>query len=270
MINIGKDKINSVVEVFAHRGFSGPHPEMTIGAFTAAIDLARERDARLGIECDVHFTADGELGCLHDAGLERTAGIDEPMINFTLADLARIDFGRWRTDLNRLTDEDRQFTSLRRLFELVRDARADGVDVHLAVENKHPVPRDTEVEDALAALLTDFGWDADGAPVRMITFDPSGLARMRASVPSLPLTYLIASTQAWPYEGVTSDIAIGASAQMLQADPTLADRIVDAGHECHVWTVNEPADIRAALDLGLTALTTDHPDRVLDAIDSRG
>lgn len=257
------------VEVFAHRGWSGPHPEMTRGASTAAIDLARERGVRLGIECDVHFTADGELGCLHDAGLQRTAGIDRPMINCSLDDLAKIDFGAWRADLTELSDADRRFTSLRDLFELVRDARADGVDVHLAVETKHPVPRDTEVEDALAALLVEFGWDTEGAPVRMITFDPTAIVRMRELIPALPLTYLISRSEAWPCDGITADMAIGPSALMLRDDPALASRVTGAGHECHVWTVNEVEHIEAALDLGLTALTTDHPDRVLDALARR-
>ncbi len=60
-----------VVDVpLAHRGLWSPDgpPENSLAAFAAA------RDAGVGVELDVHVTADGTPVVVHDTDLERTAG----------------------------------------------------------------------------------------------------------------------------------------------------------------------------------------------------
>jgi glycerophosphoryl diester phosphodiesterase len=37
-----------------------------------------------------------------------------------------------------------------------------------------------------------------------------------------------------------------------------------------VWTVNEPADIRKMLDLGVDGIACDYPDRVIAELKKRG
>lgn len=55
----------------AHRGLHGPGtPENSLAAFAAA------RDAGVGVELDVHVTADGTPVVLHDHDLRRVAGVD--------------------------------------------------------------------------------------------------------------------------------------------------------------------------------------------------
>ena len=45
---------------FAHRGFSGQFPENTMLAFEKAVEAGAD-----GIELDVQFSKDGELGVCH-------------------------------------------------------------------------------------------------------------------------------------------------------------------------------------------------------------
>jgi len=264
-----------MVHVFAHRGSSGAHPEMTRAAFVAAIDLARQRGVRLGLECDVHFTADGVLGCLHDRTVTRTGrradgtAPTEGLADLDRSALAAIDFGSWRADLTAeraLTPEERQFVHLAELLDLVEQARDAGVDVHLAIEAKHPVPRDAEVEAAIAAELTARGWTGADAPVRMITFDATAVARMAELLPELPQTFLVDDAESWAEVPLRADIAIGPGGRVLADDPDLVARVHAAGRECHVWTLNEPEHIRLALELGVDAVTSDFPDRVLDQL----
>lgn len=61
-----------LVEVpLAHRGLWGPGvPENSLAAFAAA------RDAGVGVELDVHLSADGVPVVVHDADLRRVAGAD--------------------------------------------------------------------------------------------------------------------------------------------------------------------------------------------------
>jgi glycerophosphoryl diester phosphodiesterase len=49
---------------------------------------------------------------------------------------------------------------------------------------------------------------------------------------------------------------------LIKEDPEFVKRSVQRGHQVHVWTVNEPDDVRFCRDLGVTGFTTDYPDRV--------
>lgn len=264
----------SMVQVFAHRGSSGAHPEMTRAAFRAAIELARERGVPLGMECDVHFTADGDLGCLHDRTVTRTGRVDgtapaTPLIELDRSGLQRIDFGSWRADLTaerELTPQEREFVHLADLLDMVAQARDAGVDVSLAIEAKHPVPRDAEVEAAIAALLAERGWTGADAPVRMISFDAAAVARMSELLPELPQTFLVDDEESWAAVPLRPGIAIGPGGHVLRDDPEFVNRVHAAGREVHVWTLNEPEQIRQAIDLGVDAVTSDWPDRVLDQL----
>ena len=73
-----------VVDVpLAHRGLwtdDGP-PENSLAALAAA------RDAGVGVELDVHVTADGVPVVVHDADLERVAGVRLPVREATLDEL---------------------------------------------------------------------------------------------------------------------------------------------------------------------------------------
>jgi glycerophosphoryl diester phosphodiesterase len=43
-----------------------------------------------------------------------------------------------------------------------------------------------------------------------------------------------------------------------------------AGFEVHVWTIDEPAQMRELLDLGVHGLVTDRPDLLRDVLVERG
>ena len=79
--------------LIAHRGFSSRHPEMTRAAYQAAIDWASDTGIALGLECDVHFSADDELVCLHDLTLDRTSTSTGRAYQRTVAELKQLDFG---------------------------------------------------------------------------------------------------------------------------------------------------------------------------------
>lgn len=53
--------------IFAHRGGSNLHPENTLEAWSAAIE-----EGAVAIEFDVQLLADGSLGIMHDATIDRT------------------------------------------------------------------------------------------------------------------------------------------------------------------------------------------------------
>lgn len=67
---------------YAHRGLHGNGiPENSMAAFRAALE------GGYGIELDVHLMKDGKLAVIHDASLQRTAGVDVKIEDLTEADL---------------------------------------------------------------------------------------------------------------------------------------------------------------------------------------
>src|SRR5699024_12122225 len=58
---------DKMIEIIAHRGYSGKYPENTMTAFKAA-----EKSLADGIEMDVRFTKDKQLVVIHDETVNRT------------------------------------------------------------------------------------------------------------------------------------------------------------------------------------------------------
>ncbi|MEV7078524.1 glycerophosphodiester phosphodiesterase [Streptomyces sp. NPDC093516] len=265
------------IQVIAHRGASEDAPEHTLAAYTKAIE-----DGADALECDVRLTADGHLVCVHDRRVNRTSNGRGAVSALELADLAALDFGSWKTrDAWRGRDEepdwehrpeDRKATSvltLERLLELVADA---GRRVELAVETKHPTRWAGQVEERLLVLLKRFGLDApasaEESQVRVMSFSARSLHRVRAASPTLPTVYLTQFVTPRLRDGrLPPGVRIaGPSVRIVRNHPAHIERLKRAGHQVHVWTVNEPEDVDLCVGLGVDAIITNRPRAVLDQL----
>jgi len=74
----------------AHRGASSDHPENTLASFRGAIAAGAS-----ATEIDIRTTKDGALVCLHDADVKRTTDGKGLARDLTLAELLKLDAGRW-------------------------------------------------------------------------------------------------------------------------------------------------------------------------------
>ena len=239
---------------------------MTRAAYREAIDWSAGTRTELGLECDVHFSADDQLICLHDLKVDRTATSSGFAFGFTVAELKRLDFGSRR--LPRPTAEQRELVTLLDLMIMVREARTRGVPVRLVIETKHPNRRGFDVERRVAAMLADFGWDRPGSPVTVISFSLGAVRQLRLLLPALPRVLLVehqlgrCSTGRLP-QGIK---IIGPDLDLIRSDPGFVARAQAKGNEVHPWTVNAPEDIRFCRDLGVAGFTTDYPDRVAEIL----
>jgi len=75
----------------AHRGASGTHPENTIPELQEAVRLGAHM-----VELDLALTRDGEIVLMHDATVNRTTNGKGRVLDFTLADLKKLDAGTWK------------------------------------------------------------------------------------------------------------------------------------------------------------------------------
>ena len=85
---VAQDKFMKYPRVCAHRGFNTIAPENSLPAFGAAIALGAEE-----IEFDLWLTKDGELVSTHDQTLDRTSDGTGKVVDYTLSELQRLDFG---------------------------------------------------------------------------------------------------------------------------------------------------------------------------------
>lgn len=239
---------------------------MTRAAYQEAIAWTEQTQIPLALECDVQFSADDHLICLHDLTLDRTADASGPAFGRTLAELHVLDFGSWA--IHRPTTDQRRLVTLAELLIMVYEARVRGAPVGLAIETKHPNPRGLDIEERVAAMLEPYGWDLAGAPVRLISFSVPAIERLGTLLPQLERTLLIEHTLGdWADGQLPAGVRLaGVDLALLKEDPGYVHRARANGNAVHVWTANTPADIEFCLDLGVAGITTDHPDRVAAAL----
>ncbi|PNE36364.1 glycerophosphodiester phosphodiesterase [Streptomyces noursei] len=274
------------IAVIAHRGASEDAPEHTLAAYRKAIE-----DGADALECDIRLTADGHLVCVHDRRVNRTSNGRGAVSALELSDLAALDFGSWKDvlegrgaleDMARVDgrpvdageepdwqQENAERTSvltLERLLELVADANRR---VELAIETKHPTRWAGQVEERLVELLARFGHTKPATPnwtppVRVMSFSARSLHRVRAAAPDIPGVYLMQFLTPRHRDGrLPPGVRIaGPGVRILRAHPEYVAKAHRAGHQVHVWTVNEEADVEMCRDLGVDAIITNRPKQV--------
>ncbi|HOM58141.1 MAG TPA: glycerophosphodiester phosphodiesterase family protein [Candidatus Latescibacteria bacterium] len=220
--------------VVAHRGFSGRYPENTMAAFKAAVALGVDV-----IEIDVHLSRDGHVVIMHDAKLDRTTDGKGPIAEHTLAEIKRVDAG---------SKKGAQFAG-----ERVPTFAEMLAEISLPVMCEIKDPGEDIVRETARVVK------AAGAEDRVIIacFDD---ATLRWAEHYLPACERLALGQSTAERIRTTHIN---APSFEQAD----EAFVKAVHETHgavwLWTVDQPADIRNVIALGVDGIISNYPDRVL-------
>jgi glycerophosphoryl diester phosphodiesterase len=99
-----------------------------------------------------------------------------------------------------------------------------------------------------------------------MSFSQLALARMRQLAPDVPRVLLVEdriplrfASGALP-RGVET---MGLDVRVLRRHPGYAERLHDHGHQLHVWTVDDLADVDLCVGLGVDAIVTNRPRAVL-------
>jgi len=257
----------SAPRVIAHRGASGEHPENTLDAFRAAA-----ADGAHYFELDVHLTRDGVVVVSHDPDLSRTCGVDAAIGDLTLAEVKRANAGWGFTAAAVATPA--IVSNSRFPF------RGHGIEVPTLAEvfaafpERRYIIEIKQTAPSLAVALLDV-IERAGMRRRVLiaSEEQAPIDEIRALAPGLPTGF--------PYHeivGFMVSLAPGAEpyrprGDALQVPPEYESwRLVTAqsvaaahriGIEVHVWTVNDVAEMRAMLALGVDAIITDFPARLL-------
>lgn len=232
--------------VFAHRGASGHAPENTLVALKRAAELGAR-----WVEVDVKLTQDRELILMHDDTLERTTNARGPVQNATAATLAGLDAGRWfgAGFAGERIPSFAQFAALCASLKLKAN-----------IEIKACPGRERETGAALAAALRRH-WTADTPLVS--SFAESASDAFHAAMPDVPRGFLTGTIP--PDQRLEAlkghYAAINCGARNLKAPD--AKRAKSRGFQLFVWTVNDPAQADALFNMGVDAVFSDFPDRIL-------
>jgi glycerophosphoryl diester phosphodiesterase len=210
-------------------------PENRLETFRKAIDLGVD-----AIEFDIHQSRDGHLVVLHDITLARTYdGHVGRVDQMTLAELQKLGV-----------------PTLNRTLKLARGR------CRLLVEIKQPPDsRHRGIENRLMQSLREHKMVDD---VVVISFDAESLRRMHKLEPRLATGYLTARPTR---QEVARELGVTYLAPHFSGiDATFVHQAHAAGFKVGVWTVNDPAALRAMVDAGCDAITTDRPDLLLEAL----
>jgi glycerophosphoryl diester phosphodiesterase len=209
------------------------------------------------------MTRDGVIVVSHDAELSRTCGLDAAILDLTLAESKRADAG-WG------------FATSDGAFPF----RGRGIEVPALAEVFAVFPRHRYIIEikqstpSLAATLLDL-IERAGMRRRVLiaSEDRAPIDEMRMLAPALPTGF--------PYHeiaGFMASLAPDAEpyqprGDALQIPPEyesgrlVTPQSVAAAHrlsvEVHLWTVNDAAEMRAMLELGVDGIITDYPARLL-------
>ena len=242
--------------LFGHRGAAGVAPENTLVSFQRA--LADGADI---LELDVHATEDGEVVVIHDATLERTTDGAGLVASHRWTELARLDAGfRFTPDGGRTFPYRGQGVTVPRLADLMRECPR--VPLNIEIKQEEPC-----IVAEVIALVR-----AAGAPVLLAAERHAVMERIRATAPEIPTSLSrveVAAFVAALRGGAPPVLPEGARA--LQIPPRFGQlALVTAeslraahglGAEVHVWTINEPEEMRCMIALGCDGIMTDFPAR---------
>lgn len=235
------------MQIIAHRGDSGAHPELTHSAFSSALELGAP-----AVECDVRLTRDGQLVCVHDSEISRVSTGHGRVETMHYAQLREYNFGT-----PALPQEPLLFDDLLALMQQYPDR-------HLYIEAKHPSIYGKMVEEQIVNRLRHADL-FDDPRMHFISFSPLAIRTMQHLAPNLDRILLREdrSTLSWRAAARwCQPMGLGMSIEAAKANPAdlgLSERI-------YLWTVDEPEDMIWARDNGVDMLATNYPAVALSTV----
>ena len=243
------------VLAFAHRG-GAYHPEIeglenTLAAFEHAVALGYDY-----LETDVHVTRDGVLLAFHDSVLDR--------VTDRKGEIARLTYEEVRSAV---IGGRAEIPTLAMLFDAFPEARFN-IDI--------------KSEGAVSSLADFLNAREAWARVLVGSFSRRRLQRFRRlvdqPVPTSATAVEVVLFRFLPSarlaDLLTPDFAAfqipHRQGPLLVTSAGLVRRAHAAGKHVHVWTVDDPAEMRELLDLGVDGLFTDRTDLLKDVLIARG
>jgi glycerophosphoryl diester phosphodiesterase len=259
--------MSSMPLILGHRGASAVAPENTLAAFSRAI-----LDGADGIEFDVRLSRDKVPMVIHDANLKRTALIGNMVCDLTSKQLQEIDVGSWfagtsfegRPPSPATSYPSEKLPTLVRVFELFNSNRG-----WLYVEMKSDADEGAELAAGVVKCIHEFDF---ANRVVVESFDLPAIAEIKRIDAGIRTAALFAAKLTRPISSfrrlrmVNLSRSVGADEIALHyalASPGVVEIAREYGLETVVWTVDDPQWIGRARSLGIKALISNDPAKMV-------
>lgn len=227
--------------VIAHRGAHADAPENTLAAFRRAIELGCDY-----VEMDVRRTKDGALVLMHDRAVDRTTNGTGNVADLTLAEIRALDAGsrrgaRWAGE--KVPTFEEALALCKGKIRIYVDNKAGPPEQVIALIEKHRMLRDVVIYDGVEELRA---FKRLRPKVWIMPAHPQTIEQMEALARDLKPETLDGNLREWTQEQI------------------------DAAHRLgiQVWVDNlgfydSEAGFRKAIEMGVDAIQTDHPETLL-------
>ena len=236
-----------MIDIIAHRGYSGKYPENTMTAFKAA-----ERSLADGIEMDVRFTKDKQLVVIHDETVNRTTDGKGLVSEFNLKDLKKLDAGANHSN----SFKKEEILTLKEYLDW-----ASETNLMLNIEIKYSKNTYFEYESDILNILANYNLNE-----RLIisSFNPQGLAKIAQLAPEIKLGLLYTKKISQPDEYIKKY-----QIDALHPSKKITGRDAIALAEknqipIRIFTINTSKEIKKYLKMNCTAIITDYPEQAIE------
>ena len=234
-----------MVQIYAHRGFSGYYPENTMLAFKK---VAEETVAD-GIELDIQLTKDGEIVIMHDEMLDRTTNGSGWLKDHTLEELKMLSVG-----VNVKGFFPRQtIPTLREYFTWLKTTK-----LITNIELKTSYFEYEGIEEKLIAMVKEFGLEDQ---IWYSSFNHYTVARIKKLMPEAKCGLL---TDTWlmnigEYAASQGAASVNARTYFCAKEGVAAD-LHAHNIALQAWTPNDAEMMQELVDAGVDVLITNYPD----------
>ena len=268
---------------YAHQGGAREAPSSTLYALRRAVGLGAD-----ALELDVHRTADGVLVVCHDSTVDETTNQTGAIAEMSFAELRSLDNAHWWTehlpeDHHADHGADPEAFVLRGRFPdqpefgiaSLDEVLSEFTDVFINFDIKETGPKVHGYEKELADTLRRYNRTSD---VIVASFHDIALERFRVYAPEIhtslgPTQTLESAGLLWDGKQVPKGLPGQVAFQIpmrfdgaLVVTPELVSAAHGAGLAVHVWTIDDPADMRELLVCGVDGIMTDCPSVLANAL----
>jgi glycerophosphoryl diester phosphodiesterase len=251
MRNEGRGMRDRVLNL-AHRGASHDAPQNTLAAFRLALEMGAD-----GVELDVQASKDGEAVVIHDFTVDATTDGQGAVKDKTLAELKELDAGSWFDD---------RFAG-QRIPTLQEVIIVLGHQLLLNIELKIKEFGNTDLVAEVVRLIEDHNLVHRAI---VSSFNPLALRRVKRLNPRLNTGLLYFFDL--PAHLIRALLTFLADPDTLHPEKRLVNQEYMAwarerGYHVNTWTVDEPAEMKRLIALGVDGIITNHPDVLREVLD---
>lgn len=236
----------------AHRGFSGKFPENTMRAFTEAVTAGCD-----GIETDLHLTKDGVLVICHDETIERTTDGSGFIAEQNYIDLCKFDAGiKYGREFAK-----EKIPTLDELLEFVK-----GKALLINLELKNNIVNYKDMEEKVIQKIYDYKLEKN---IILSSFNHYSMVKVKKIDPKIK-TGLLYDASLYKVHEYAEKLKADAVHPFYPSvfDINIVKDIHKNGIAINTYTVNEEADMKKLIGLGIDGIITNYPDKLNNLLKS--